>query len=90
MAPNWSSASWTPNPQPNPISLAAWESMASRGGLRVALPIRSRTINRAATGQLPASASRGTTVIWSAYPPMVMGQWRSVRSAARPDTSRSP
>lgn len=35
------------------------------GGVPYRLPTRSRTISRAATGQLPASASIGTTAIWS-------------------------
>jgi hypothetical protein len=43
--------------------LAAWESIASRGGLRMPFPIRSAMISTAATCQLPASASSGTTDI---------------------------
>ena len=35
-------------------------------GLRVALPMRSATIKRAATCQLPASANSGTEIIWMA------------------------
>ena len=62
-APNWSSASCTPNAQPYPMSFAAWESIASRGGLRMPLPIRSAMISSAATCQFPARASSGTTDI---------------------------
>lgn len=62
-APNWSSASCTPNAHPYPMFLAAWESIASRGGLRMPFPIRSAMISTAATCQLPASASSGTTDI---------------------------
>jgi hypothetical protein len=63
-APTWSSASWSPKPQPRPISVDAWATMALAAGLRIALPTRSRTISRPATCQLPASASAGTAAIW--------------------------
>ena len=77
-----------PNAHPYPMSLAAWESIASRGGLRMPLPIRSAMIRTAAICQFPASASKGTTDICRMYPPIVIGQYRPVRSAPRPENSR--
>ena len=65
MAPNWSSASCTPNARPYPMSLAACESMASRGGFLIAFPTRSKMISRATTRQFPARASSGMTDICS-------------------------
>jgi hypothetical protein len=39
--------------------------MTSRGGLRMALPIRSRMMSAAASCQLVVSASAGTEAIWT-------------------------
>jgi hypothetical protein len=60
VAPVWSNASCSPKPQPWPVRLAAWESMASRNGERIARPKRSAIISAAAVPTPGASASSGT------------------------------
>jgi hypothetical protein len=66
------------------MSLAAWDSIASLGGFRIPLPIRSAMISSAATCQFPARASSGTTDICSMYPPIVTGQYRPGPVGAAP------
>src|SRR5436190_18359623 len=58
-APIWSIASCSPKPHPRPISVVACESMASRAGVRMALPKRSAIMSAAASSQRPASARKG-------------------------------
>ena len=57
MAPAWSIASCRPKPHPSPVWLLACESIASRAGERMALPIRSAIMRERPDSQRPVSAS---------------------------------
>lgn len=63
-APAWSSASWSPKPQPWPSWWVACESIASRAGVRMALPTLSQIMSAAAISHRPARARRGTATMF--------------------------
>jgi len=56
--------SFIPNTQPRPIDFPAYEIIASVEGFLMPRPVLSAIIKAAATGQLPANASAGTTVVF--------------------------
>src|SRR5262249_19839187 len=90
VAPAWSSASFSPNTQPTPIDLPAYDNIASIAGLRRPRPTRSETTKVAASGHCLVSANAGTASMLIVYPEKANAQCLCDLSAKYPETERSP
>ncbi len=85
IAPVVSMARCTPNAVPSVFGEADSEIRASRGAVRMPLPIRSSmTIAPIALAALPAATSPSLQTADSPYPSEATSLWRCRRSAAKP------